>query len=84
MASPESVIDATVKYINRLIRHYGIEPHDWPIMQRESPGLWQAIEAIEWGSPLSLDETHRNCRRLLLNYERMFMRRGSGSLRHAA
>jgi hypothetical protein len=54
-------------------------------MQRESPELWHRIDEIEWLGPLSLEDTHKTYRILILNYERLFMRRVSRrEARHAA
>ncbi len=85
MASPDDMICTACKYITRLIQHYRIEPHEWPTMQRESPELWGRIDALEWLGPLSLEETQKTYRILIMNYERMFMRRASRrEMKHAA
>jgi hypothetical protein len=64
---------------------YRIEPYEWPLMQRESPELWQRIDQLEWLGPLPLEETQKFHRILIMNYERMFMRRASRrETRHAA
>lgn len=77
MTSPDDVICTACRHITRLIKFHGIEPYEWPLMQRESPELWQRIEALEWLGQLCLEETQKTYRRLIMNYERLFMRRVS-------
>ncbi|MDQ3234527.1 MAG: hypothetical protein M3Q07_22210 [Pseudobdellovibrionaceae bacterium] len=85
MTSPDDVICKACSYITRLVKFYDIETHDWPLMQRESPELWKRIDELEQLGPLPLEETHKKYRTLILNYERMFMRRASRRERkHAA
>jgi hypothetical protein len=85
MPSPDEVICKACSHITRLIRIHGIELYEWPLMQRESPELWKRIEALEWLGPMGLEQTQKACRSLIMNYERMLMRRGSRKgRRHAA
>lgn len=77
MTSPDDIICAACKHITRLIQHYRIEPHEWPLMERESPELWRRIDQLEWLGPLPLEETQKSYRILIMNYERLFMRRAS-------
>jgi hypothetical protein len=75
--SPDELICRACSHITRLIRIHGIEPYEWPLMQRESPELWKRIEELEWLGPLPLEETRKTGRILIMNYERIFMRRVS-------
>jgi hypothetical protein len=73
--SSDDIISAACERIGGLIKFYGIGPGDWPLMKRESPNIWERIEELEWLGPLSPELTHANCRALVLNYERAFLRR---------
>jgi hypothetical protein len=85
MPAPDDMICKACSHITRLIRIYAIKPHEWPLMQCESPELWNRIEKLEWLGPMELGETQKTCRILIMNYERMFMRRVSRrERRHAA
>ncbi|HYX35819.1 MAG TPA: hypothetical protein VE954_22195 [Oligoflexus sp.] len=77
MATIENMIAAAVKYVNRLNQHYQIKEEEWPMMQKESPALWTAIEEIESMKHDTVEEAQKHCRRAIVNYERMFMRRAS-------
>jgi hypothetical protein len=84
MASPEGTIDVTIRHLTRLIQQYAIEPHEWPLMEEESPEVWRVIQQIEWLGPQPLEETQKNCTRLILNYGRLFLRRMNRRAQHAA
>ncbi len=77
MATIESTIEATIKHVKRLIQYYQIADEEWPLMQKESPSLWAALEHIEAMKHETVEDAQKHCRRAIMNYERMFMRRAS-------
>ncbi|WP_141732385.1 hypothetical protein [Oligoflexus tunisiensis] len=73
--SADDVIDEACSRITALIKEYRIASEEWPIMEKESPGIWKRIQELEWLGPQSFEETERGCEALVLNHELMFKRK---------
>jgi hypothetical protein len=82
--SADDVIDETCSRITALIKEYQIASEEWPLMEKESPGIWKRVQELEWVGSQSCAETERGCEALVLNHELMFKRRALRRVAKAA